>query len=342
MKNKIDYKILLDFSAGKYSYNDYLRVKDWFAHAKDDKEAEHQLFDQWKTFADATATDTDSLHVLFEKIQYRILLEEKRKEKRRSFWYYYRQSAAVLIPLIALSVVFYFLTQPVHPLTQSWIEINAPAGARIEFLLPDSTSGWLNSGAKLKYPSAFGTHRKVELKGEAFFSVRHRKHSDFTVNVADLDIIVLGTQFDVSAYPNETVTEVVLKEGEVKIKSKTEGFSHMLRPGEKLSYDRQTKLIHLRKVDPNLYTAWKDGYLVIDNEPLGQAVKKIERWYNARISIHDETLKNFRFKATFSDEPLEEVLRFIAMTTPITWRIAKRDFDSNGIVKKRQVTIKLK
>jgi ferric-dicitrate binding protein FerR (iron transport regulator) len=342
MENKIDYQTLLDFSKGKYSYNDYLKVKHWFLHVRDDKNAEEQLFGQWKEFTHTPVTDTSSLHTIFEKIQYRILLEEKKREKKKSLWHWYRQAAAILIPVIAVSALFYFLSGPEYRHTQSWVELNVPEGARIEFMLPDSTSGWLNSGAKLKYPTAFGVHRKVELTGEAFFNVKHRKHSDFTVSVTDMDIKVLGTEFNVAAYSNETITEVVLKEGKVEIKVKTEGFSRTLQPGDKIGYNRETGSLNMSKVDPGLYTAWKDGYLVIDNEPLGQAIRKIERWYNAEVIIQDDVLKNFRFKATFSDEPLEEVLRFIAMTTPVTYRIVKRDFDSNGVLKKRQVTIRLK
>jgi transmembrane sensor len=340
MESKIDYQTLLDFSKGKYSYNDYLKVKHWFVHVRDDKNAEEQLFCQWKEFVRVPVGDTGSLHAVFEKIQYRILLEEKKREKKKSLWHWYRQVAAILIPLIAISALFYFLSGPEYRHTQSWVELNVPQGSRIEFLLPDSTTGWLNSGAKLKYPTVFGVHRKIELTGEAFFNVKHREHSDFTVSVTDLDIRVLGTQFNVAAYSNETVTEVVLKEGRVEIKGKAG--SYALQPGEKIVYNRKTNSLNSEKVDPDLYTAWKDGYLVIDNEPLGQAIRKIERWYHAEIIIQDDALKNFRFKATFSDEPLEEVLRFIAMTTPVTYRIAKRDFDSNGVLKKRQITIRLK
>ena len=340
MENKINYKTLLDFSTGKYSYNDYLDVKHWFTNVRDDVKIEEQLFNQWKEFSDSP--DTRSLHSIFEKIQYQILLEEKKIGKKKSIWYYYRQVAAILIPVLAISATLYFLSTPSQNTALSWYEINVPEGARIEFLLPDSTSGWLNSGAKLKYPIAFSPHRKVELTGEAFFKVKHKNYSDFTVGVANMDIKVLGTQFNVSAYSDETVTEVVLKEGKVEIKGKIGVFSQTLHPGEKISYNHETNSLNRKKVDPNLYTAWTNGYLVIDNEPLAQAARKLERWYNAEILIQNETLKNFRFKATFSDEPLEEVLRFIAMTTPITYKIEKRNFDSNGILKKRQVIIKLK
>lgn len=340
MDNKISHKTLLDFSKGKYSYNEYLDVKHWFTNVGNDVEVEEQLFNQWKEFSDST--NTKSLHPIFEKIQYKILLEEKKNKKGKVIWQYYRQVAAILIPLIAISASLYFFTKPSRTTEQAWLEINVPEGARIEFLLPDSTSGWLNSGAKLKYPAEFSRHRKVELIGEAFFNVKHKEHSDFTVGVTDMDIKVLGTKFNVSAYGNEAVTEVVLKEGKVEVKGKAAAFSQILRPGEKIVYNHEISSLNSEAVNPDLYTAWKEGYLILDNEPLAQATKKLERWYGVEIQIQDETLKNFRFKATFQEEPLEEVLRFIAMTTPITYKIENRSPDSNGILKKKQVIIKLK
>lgn len=342
MESKIDYHTLLDFSKGKYSYNDYLKVKYWFLHVRDDGNAEEQLFNQWKRFADTPVADPESLHAIFEKIQYRILLEEKKYEKTKSLWHWYRQVAAILIPVIAISALFYFFSKSKQPHTQSWVELNVPEGARIEFLLPDSTTGWLNSGAKLKYPAVFDTHRKVELAGEAFFNVRHQENSDFTVSVTDMDIKVLGTQFNVAAYLSETVTEVVLKEGKVEIKGKAGIFDRTLQPGEKITYNRKENSLQLKQVNPGPYTAWKDGYLVIDNEPLEDAVRKIGRWYHVEISVQDDALKNFRLKATFSDEPLDEVLRFIAMTTPVAYQIEERRLDSNDILKTKQVIIRLK
>ncbi len=342
MENEIDHKTLLNFSRGKYSYNEYLKVKHWFLHIREDKKAEDQLFEQWKKTGGSATSGTASLHSLFEKIQYKILLEEKMNGKKRNLWQWYQKVAAILIPFIAVSALFYFLSKPGAVPGQSWVELSAPQGARIEFLLPDSTSGWLNSGAKLKYPPAFGAHRKVELTGEAFFKVSHREHSGFTVSVPDMNINVLGTQFNVSAYSNETGSEVVLKKGKVEVKGKTGAFIQTLLPGEKLTYNHESKSLRISKVDANLYTAWTKGYLVIDNESLAEAAKKLERWYNVEISIQDVALKSLRFKGTFNQEPLEEVLRFIAMTTPIVYKIERKGYDSNGILTKRQVTIKLR
>lgn len=337
---KISYKKLLDYSNGKYSYNDYLDIKNWFLNVQRDIDTEKKLFDQWKGFHDTDHKEL--LRPVFEKIHYQILLEEQKEKRRNGLWSFYRNVAAVIIPFIVLSIGAYVYYSSQHLSVQSWVEINAPEGARIEFLLPDSTSGWLNNGSRLKYPTNMGLHRKVELVGEAFFNVTHRQYSDFTVSVSDMDVRVLGTQFNVSAYANEPYTEVVLKKGKVEVTGTKASFTKILQPKEEILYDRKTNLLTMQSVDPQLYTAWTDGFLIINNESLAQAAKKIGRWYNAEIIIQDEALKNYRFKGTFNGEPLDELLRFIAMTTPISYKIEKRDFDKKGVLVKKKVTIKLK
>ncbi|MGD9556900.1 MAG: FecR family protein [Mangrovibacterium sp.] len=342
MENHPGYKTLFEFAKGKYSYKDYLKVKYWFTEVRDDKETEKRMFDQWKDLAKAETGDPASLHSLFEKIQYQILLEEKMNEKK-NLWHWYRQIAAILIPLMVVSMLVYFLAVPVTTTdNQAWVELNAPEGGRIEFLLPDSTSGWLNGGAKLKYPPVFGRHRKVELIGEAFFNVSHRESSDFTVSISNLDIRVLGTKFNVSAYSDDESSEVVLEQGRVEVKGRTSRFTRTLLPDEKLTYNDDMKSFRVTSVEAALYTAWTDGYLVIDNEQMEQVARKLERWYNVEISIEDETLKGLRFKGTFNGEPIDEVLRFIAMTTPVSYSIERNGYHSNGTLKKRHVTMKLK
>jgi transmembrane sensor len=346
MNNNIDHKTLLNFSKGKYSYKDYLKVKNWFNKIEENKEIKEQLFAQWIELADAELGQDNSLNHIFEKIQYNILLEEKKEAKKINIWSFYRQVAAIfLIPVLAFSIWYYISSQSsnqTQDIAQSWAEINAPDGARVEFFLPDSSSGWLNSGSKLKYPVVFGENRKVELIGEAYFEVKHLSQSDFVVSVADMDVKVLGTKFNVSAYSEDAYTDVILNEGKVEINGKAGVFNHTLLPNEKISFNRNLKSLNQVKVDANRYSAWKDGYLIIEDEPLGQVIGRIERWYNVEIIIQDEVLKNYHFKATFKDEPLEEVLRLMAKTTPIKYKIEKRKTNDSGILKQKKVTIKLK
>ena len=332
MKENIDIKILKNSSKGKYSYNDYLKVKDWFSHIENNEEVKQQLFKHWEELH-STIDDSknESLQYIFNKVQHGILLEEKKSSKNNFVWNLYRTAAAVLlIPILASSLFFYIysssskLSNEREQFAQSWVEINAPDGAKVQFSLPDGSSGWLNSGAKLKYPALFNHQRRVELVGEAYFEVKHRDSTDFIVNIPDMDIKVLGTKFNVSAYSNDSYSTVVLKEGKVEINGLTGIFHHTLAPGEKIAFNRETKTLNLTNVDADRFTAWKDGYLIIENEYLGQTIGRIERWYNVDIIVKDKDLLNYRLKATFKDEPLEEVLRLISKSSPINYSIQKR------------------
>lgn len=343
MESKIDYKTLLDFSEGKYSWKDYLMVKQWFVDSDDFIKIKGHLYEQWKNQTELQQPDTGSLAHLFEKIHYQILLEKTLKEKKNNIWNFYRQVAAILlIPILLFSILFYFFSKKPQAQAESWAILRAPEGARVEFFLPDGSSGWLNSGSTLKYPVIFGKQRKVELTGEGYFDIAHRRNSHFYINVPDLEVKVVGTKFNISAYPADNFTEVVLKKGKVDIRGKTGIFNYSMFPDEKLTFNHTTRSIEVKKIESDLYTSWKDGYLILDNEPLEQAVGRIERWYNTEIAVQDETLKNYRFKATFRDEPLEEVLRLLALTTPIKYVIEKREIDQKGVYMRKKVTLKLK
>ncbi|HPE76459.1 MAG TPA: DUF4974 domain-containing protein [Draconibacterium sp.] len=345
MVKKTNTNKLINFSEGKYSYNDYLQVKSLFKEADDD-ELKKQLYQQWNEIMQHQGDDDQSLEHVFDKIQHNILLEDINPNKRNLVWKIYRYAAAILfIPVLLFSI--WMLTSKQENLSASknsvsWIEINAPEAARVEFVLPDSTRGWLNGGSRLKYASNFNEKRKVELKGEAYFEVEHRDLSEFTVGLNKLDVKVLGTKFNISDYQSDFFTDIVLLEGKVEISDKAESFKQYLSPDQKITYDINNKSITISDVDAKRYAAWKDGFLVIDNEPLGQAISRIERWYNAEIVIQDEALKSYRFKATFKDEPLEEVLRLISLTTPLKYTVEKRDVDTGGVLKKKKVFIKLK
>jgi len=119
-------------------------------------------------------------------------------------------------------------------------------------------------------------------------------------------------------------------------------FDKTLSPGERLlAYPAENKF-NVSNVDTESLTAWKDGLLLLDDEPLELAVKRMERWYNVEIIVEDDLLKRYRFKATFEDEPLEEVLKLLSVSTPMKYTFEKREEDSDGIYKKKRVRIKLK
>jgi transmembrane sensor len=340
MKNDVTYKTLKKFSEGKYSWNDYKKVKNWFNRIHDYQEAKQYLSEQWSEINKQDQPDEHSLKHIYYEIEHQILLEERKKARKERWLRLYQKAAAILlIPLLAFSACYYFIGQPSTE-NQAWVEINAPEGTRTQFSLPDGSTGWLNSGSKLKYNPVFEV-RNVELQGEAWFDVQHDE-TIFTVNTENMDIRVLGTQFNVMTYAGESFAEVVLEEGKVEVQGTDAYFEKILAPGEKLKYLPDENRFGVQQVDTKPYTAWKEGFLLLDNEPLGIAVARIERWYNVDIEIKDETLRNYRFRASFQDEPLEEVLRLLAVSTPMEYTIEKREASDENIYRKKKVTIKLK
>lgn len=338
-------EILKRYKQGKYSYTDFQHLNTAMEEMEQHPELKSLMEDDWKETLETDA-QPQSLEHVYARIHSSVL--QPPKNRRVSFMRYYTKIAAVLlIPLLTFSLIMMVSTvrnrDKVHQIENlAWAEVNAPEGSRVEFQLPDGSKGWLNSGSKLRYPMLFGESRKVELEGEAYFEVEHKKQSDFVVHSNDLDVRVLGTKFNVLAYPGENFTSVVLSEGSVEAKGNDNSFSEILKPNEQLIYNRIAKKMQLKKVNAKRFVAWKDGYLIIDNEPLGAVVGRFERWYNVEINIEDEKLRQYRFKATFKDEPIEEVLNLIAETTPMKYSIQKRERDINGEYKKKRITLKLK
>jgi hypothetical protein len=181
-------------------------------------------------------------------------------------------------------------------LTQKMNTIVLPYGKRLFLILSDGTKVWLNSGSTLSYPDSFSENsREVSLTGEAFFDVKHDASRPFNVVTKDLRITVLGTRFNISSYSCNLNTEAVLVSGKI-IAGRNKIFSNKmeLKPGERITFDRQNETVVRDQVDSKLFTSWIDGYLLLENEPLPQILKKLERYYNQEFRI-DKKLEQIVF-----------------------------------------------
>lgn len=194
--------------------------------------------------------------------------------------------------------------------------IKIPYGKRFELELSDGTIVHLNSGSTLKYPVKFiaNSNRQVFLDGEAYFDVTKDKKHPFVVNADNLNIRVLGTHFNVSSYPEDKFTDVVLVEGSVGLYEKNEKFdaakNTMLKPGFKGSFNKKDNHIDIEQVVTDSYTSWMQGKLVFKNMTFRDIEKKLERHYNVSIVNQNKKLADEKFYATFKDEPIEKILSY--------------------------------
>jgi len=205
--------------------------------------------------------------------------------------------------------------------------LTVPFGKRFELKLSDGTTVHLNAGTSLKYPVKFlnGQQRNVYLSGEAFFGVSKDSLHPFVVNSGALDIRVLGTQFNVSSYPEDDRTDVVLVEGSVGMNEKTETFnkntSTILEPGYKGSFEKRNGKIEIQAVVTDIYTSWIDGEFVFRNMTFENILRKMERHYAVSITNNNYNLANEVFNASYGKISLHKVLEDLKLTYGIDYSI---------------------
>lgn len=339
MKEQLKH-IIQKYSEGKLTLKEQIELSDQLADPQS-REAEEILNDDWKSQPESETISSRDLKPILDKVHHRIRLNETNKVIRLDWWQTFQRIAAILIFPLLLSFLAYFYFQGNPTATTSFAEIECPMGVRTKFQLPDGSTGYLNSGSRLKYPVQFNGERKVELSGEAFFDVVHNAEIPFHVNTRNLDIKVLGTTFNVIANEDEQTEEIVLQTGSVDVSSRNGKQLAVLAPNEQLTLDIEKRTFSKNTVEALQYSIWKDGKLVFRNENMQQVARRLSRWYNAEVVVDDQLLMDYTFHATFIDEPLDEVLKLLSMTTPLSYKEEKRKIDTKGVFQKRKIVLRI-
>lgn len=186
--------------------------------------------------------------------------------------------------------------------------LTVPYGKTFQLKLADGSHVVLNAGTKLKYPVSFlGENRTVFLNGEAYFEVAEDPEHPFIVSTEDMDIEMLGTQFNVTSYPDDQKTYAVLVEGKVAAHSNLTYEVKTLVPNEKVFFENGS--LQVQSVKVAKYVAWVQGQLVFVDDPFSIIKNKLERKYNVKIVNNYAELAKITITATFTDETIEEVLK---------------------------------
>ncbi|MEO6687433.1 MAG: FecR domain-containing protein [Dyadobacter sp.] len=161
--------------------------------------------------------------------------------------------------------------------------VTTPKGGQYQIVLPDGSKVWLNAASSLRFPTSFaGKERRVEITGEVYFEVAHNAKMPFIVKANDAEVAVLGTHFNVMAYPDEKVMKTTLLEGSVKVTRA--GKSAMLIPGQQARLTSTSENIRvLDDVDIDKEMAWKTGYFQFEDDNLESIMRQVSRWYDVDI-----------------------------------------------------------
>lgn len=323
-------------------------VFTFFSEHEDDPELKELILDDWDEMVreDDGESENIELSSLLDRIHHHISLNEPKREPtplRRLYHWYSGLAALLLIPLIVAGT---YLLLNITGSNESFSNesthatLFAPLGSRVKFSLPDGTTGWLNSGSSLDYQTPFRKNRKLNLRGEAYFDVAHNANQPFEISSGKALIKVLGTKFNLSAYPVEKYIEVVLEEGKVVFSLPEESENVVIKPSERVVFEDGK--ISRSTTDPSKFTAWVEGKLVFRGDPMAEVARRIERWYNVDVRLVDEEIDNYVFRGTFQDDSLEEVLRVLCMTSPLKYKIIERKLTENGTVQKGLVLLSVK
>lgn len=201
--------------------------------------------------------------------------------------------------------------------------ITTPRGGQYQVILSDGTKVFLNAGSSLRFPTLFDAkNRRVELSGEAYFEVEKNKEKPFIVNANDIDVKVLGTHFNISAYQDDKFTATTLLEGSVDISKGSA--SALLVPGQEgITCTNNTRIIvHHANIDEVM--AWKNGFFVFNDERITDIMKKVSRWYDVDVVFEDD-IQGKKFGGAISrSKNISELLDYMKITGGIHYRIEGR------------------
>ncbi|WP_298555060.1 FecR domain-containing protein [uncultured Parabacteroides sp.] len=300
----MDKKILQKYVEGSITAEEVETVVDWL-------DADEKHVKEFMT-----------LHKLYDISILNQSTKERKKEKvaRTVF----RRIVIELLKVAAIALILLsgnFLLQKDDQMESlpSFQTLYVPAGQRAELILPDSTKVWLNANSKLVYPSSFKEGiRQVELDGEAYFDVRHNRDNPFVVRTKSMNVTVLGTEFNVSAYSGIEEFNIALLRGSVELNSPDRSRKYRMTAGEQVLY-RDGKYVSAQ-IGSMDYFKWKEGLLSFSNQPIDVIIEKLRLYYDIKIEVADLPFLKERYSGKFRvKDGIEQVLKVLQLEHKFTY-----------------------
>jgi ferric-dicitrate binding protein FerR (iron transport regulator) len=343
MIHQSDIEKLERFSKGLSDAEEEKYIHSLFLENEGDTEFKQHILEDFNEYLKTNPEENHNLSYLLDRIHHTIHTNESRKKQtlvKRIYNWYSIAAAVLLIPMLIAGGIW-FAEQNRYddivaeaPVTST---LYAPLGSRISFSLPDGTKGWLNSGSSIEYSLPFKFNRQIAVLGEAWFDVAHDNNHPFEITAGDSKVKVLGTKFNLNAYPEDKYIEVVLEEGKVEFSVPGLSSNIEMKPDERLVF--KGGAVNINVTDASKYAGWKEGKLIFRGDSLAEVARRIGRWYNVDVELVDKYLEEYVIRGIFQDDSLEEVFRFLSMTSPIRYRIIDRKLTADGTWQKQKILL---
>ncbi|MBC5993522.1 FecR family protein [Pontibacter cellulosilyticus] len=298
--------------AGKASASELQKLEDWLAESpehKADYQAQKRL---WQLTPPSEIADTD-VEAAWKKVKSQLV--DKQPAKVISIYQnVWRVAASIILLIGVLWLAKYFL------FPHFGMEVVESGNRRIAVVLPDNSQVWLNKGSKLIYDKDFDRNeRNVQLEGEAFFEVKRDVERPFIIHSNEAQTKVLGTSFNLRAYPDEPLVELAVATGKVAFSLKEQKKEVIVTPGFAVQLNTLSNELRKEEIPGENAWAWKTGKLQFANEELKNILPVLERYYDTEIELKNSALGTCRFTGTFQQADLEEVLQVLTATMQLKY-----------------------
>ncbi len=338
---------------GQLEEGEKAELSSWIEDAENQPDLKKALEELWLVYApEETMPENMSERILShffheEEDKYSV---HRKPTPKTSNWKWIAASITVL------AIGSYFFLGQQKSSDNRLHTISTQKGSKSRLELPDGTTVWLNAGSTIEYEESFGkTSRSIKLTGEAYFDVVHNSKLPFLIHTAALDVKVLGTVFNVRAYPEEHITEAALVKGSIEVSFPGRPSDKIiLSPNEKVSVknkqviQKETTAFNKQPINEDISssvvvspvsyqhsdssiaeTSWVYNKLVFRNRPFEEIIAEMSRWYGIDFDINNTTLAGKRFTATFQNETVYEALQHLSSSLQFSFSI---DSTSNTIV----------
>ena len=286
----------------------YYQLKDvWEYHQIKDEAAKVDLDKAWKEM-------TVKHHLFNEEENNSITIRTRFIPKA---W----QVAASIVVLIGLGLLIGRQSMSTQDKDLAHV-FECPKGDMVKMNLSDGTAVWLNSDSKLSMAQNFSPdNRELSFVGEAYFNVQSDPKHPFVINVADRQVEVKGTSFNLRYYPEEELFQTSLEEGKVYVRTNNKLIE--LAPGEQLNINTTTGISKLQKMNHvEYFSAWRTGRLLFENMPMEKLMQTVERWHNHEIILEDPELMNMKLSGVLKrNKSVEHFMKILSLAQPIKYKI---------------------
>lgn len=297
---------------------------DLFFNLVNENASNKKLYFEIKAMFDASFSVENTVNV---DESWQRLLDKKRKSQsdRRSLWLRIGSYAAVALIAVAISTAFFFHSNgSSNVLYSKYIGGDGLDADIVE--LPDGTQVSLGSKTTFHYDKDFGKDKRiVYLEGEAYFEVTKQQNKPFIVKTKEQDIEVLGTKFNVMAYPSDSLVITTLLEGLVRLTTVNIDEQTILKPNHQYIYNRNSGSACLQKVDAQQFISWTAGYYYFSEQSFPAILDRLSHVYGVQFAVNSESLNRRTFTGTFyRGQSIKDIMEIINLSIPIKYKIDDR------------------